>query len=149
MPIGFQNTANFLRRPHRKGRFFDNNFITRRNLRNSTHRALDVRQIRCFPGTIAVGFGRRINGKKNNIRRTDGVVDVGRKRQIFAAYLLDNFVQPGLKHRQFLRIPRRNAPRIDIRNFNFDFGTLLRDDDHRRSADIPRSDTADFHCFVL
>ena len=57
-------------------------------------------------------------------------------------------IQTRLIDGQCIGIPRGDPPGVHINHTHFDVRRLTRDHGHRWPADIPRSDTTDFHVLI-
>lgn len=129
----------------RDGGFFDDDFVGCRDLSNAAGAVLDKGKVGRTASSDAVGFRRRIDGDEDDICFSDGVINVSRELQVFAADGANDGFEARLKDGQVVGIPGRDTVGIHIDHMDVYFGAFFSDDGHRRAADVTGTDTANFH----
>ncbi len=135
---------------HRRGgadgkrRFFDDNLVRGGDFENFPGGLFPVLQVARLARALSKGLGRRIDRDEDDVRFADRVRDVRAEEEVPPASALDDFVEAGFKDREAFAVPGVDARLVDIDDGHFHVRTLVRDDRHRRSADIAGADAKNF-----
>ena len=105
--------------------------------------AYPVGEVRRLSGSDARGLGGRVHRDKDDGALADGGVDVGGEEEVAPARLLHHLLQPRLVDGQVGRVPRCDAPLVEVADRDLDIGALEGDDGHGGPAHVPGTQAAD------